>query len=123
MMVRAAVAEATNGFDESFHMYCEEIDWGWRIHHAGWEIYSVPQAEIVHYGGESTRQIPAQSIINLWESRARLYHRHYGRFRTTLATWLVNKAMKRKAARTANPELKRAYLEVAAIWRNMNKSK
>ena len=123
MLVRADVVEATGGFDESFHMYCEEIDWGWRIHHAGWEIYSVPQAEIVHYGGESTRQIPAQSIINLWESRARLYHRHYGRFRTTLATWLVNKAMKRKAARTANPELKRAYLEVAAIWRNMNKSK
>jgi N-acetylglucosaminyl-diphospho-decaprenol L-rhamnosyltransferase len=122
MLVRADVVEATGGFDESFHMYCEEIDWGWRIHHAGWEVYSVPQAEIVHYGGESTRQVPAQSIINLWESRARLYHRHYGRFRTKLATWLVNKAMKRKAAKTANPELKRAYQEVAAIWLRANKS-
>ena len=122
MLVRADVVEATSGFDESFHMYCEEIDWGWRIRQAGWEIYTVPQAEIVHYGGESTSQIPAQSFVNLWESRARLYHRHYGRFRTTLATWLVNKAMISKSLKTSDPEMKKAYREVAAIWRRANKS-
>ena len=42
MMVRADVAESTHGFDESFHMYCEEIDWSWRVREAGWEIYTVP---------------------------------------------------------------------------------
>ena len=120
MLVRADVVEATGGFDESFHMYCEEIDWGWRIRRAGWEIYTVPRAGIVHYGGESTRQIPAQSIVNLWQSRARLYHRHYGRFRTQAATWLVAKGMNLKAAQTTDPKLKRAYQEVIAIWRQAN---
>jgi GT2 family glycosyltransferase len=70
MLVRADVAQVTDGFDESYHMYCEEIDWSWRVRAAGWAIYAVPQAEIIHYGGESTKQIPAQSIINLWRSRA-----------------------------------------------------
>ena len=42
-------------------MYCEEIDWAWRIREAGWEIMVVPAAEIIHFGGESTSQIPAQS--------------------------------------------------------------
>ncbi len=122
MLVRADVVEATGGFDESFHMYCEEIDWGWRIRQAGWEIYTVPAAEIVHYGGESTRQIPAQSLINLWQSRAQLYERHYGRFKTWLAAWLVDKGMGRKAAQATDPQLRRAYQEAAALWRSKNAS-
>ena len=38
MLVRADVAESTQGFDESFHMYCEEIDWSWRVRESGWEL-------------------------------------------------------------------------------------
>jgi N-acetylglucosaminyl-diphospho-decaprenol L-rhamnosyltransferase len=116
MLVRADVAEATNGFDESYHMYCEEIDWCWRIKQAGWNIYTVPAAEVVHYGGESTRQIPAQSIINLWRSRAQLYRQHHGRAKLAAASWLVQKAMNRRARRESNPDLKRAYEQVVDIW-------
>jgi N-acetylglucosaminyl-diphospho-decaprenol L-rhamnosyltransferase len=116
MLVRADVAEATNGFDESYHMYCEEIDWCWRIKQAGWDIYTVPAAEVVHYGGESTRQIPAKSVINLWRSRAQLYRQHHGRFKQGAATWLVRKAMNRRARRESNPDLKRAYEQVIDIW-------
>lgn len=116
MLVRAAVAEATTGFDESFHMYCEEIDWSWRIHEAGWRIYAVPAAEIVHYSGESTRQIPTQSIINLWRSRAQLYRRHHNHLKLFFAVWLVKIGMKNKAAKTDDPKLKQAYLDVVDIW-------
>lgn len=116
MLVRADVAEATNGFDESYHMYCEEIDWCWRIKQAGWDIYTVPAAEVVHYGGESTKQIPAQSVINLWRSRAQLYRQHHGRFKQAAATWLVRKAMNRRARRENNADLKRAYEKVVDIW-------
>ena len=116
MLVRASVAQATGGFDESYHMYCEEIDWSWRIREGGWDIYLVPAAEIVHFGGESTRQVPAQSLVNLWRSRAQLYATHHGRWRKALAGKLVRFAMRRKAKRTNDPEMKRAYEEVVAIW-------
>lgn len=116
IMVKAEVVEATKGFDESYHMYCEEIDWSWRVRTAGWEIYAVPMAEIVHYGGESTRQIPAQSVVNLWRSRAQLYQQHHGRFKLNLARWLVAKGMRRKAAKASSPEMKHAYEEVIRIW-------
>lgn len=118
MMVRAAVAEATAGFDESFHMYCEEIDWSWRVRQAGWKIYAVPAAEVVHYGGESTRQIPARSVVELWRSRAQLYRRHHGPLTRTAATWLVKIGMRKKARQARDPELKQAYLEVINIWSN-----
>ncbi|MCA9935478.1 MAG: glycosyltransferase family 2 protein [Ardenticatenaceae bacterium] len=118
MMVRAAVAETTHGFDESFHMYCEEIDWSWRVRQAGWKIYAVPAAEVVHFGGESTRQIPAQSVINLWRSRAQLYHRHHNPLTRAMAARLVRLGMAKKAAQTSDPDLKRAYQEVVQIWAN-----
>lgn len=117
MLVRRDVAEATGGFDESFHMYCEEIDWCWRIRERGWKILTVPKAEIVHYAGESTKQVPAQSIVNLWRSRAQLYQRHHGRLKNAVSRWLVKKAMKRKAARARNSELQLAYEKAAAMWR------
>lgn len=116
MMVRRDVAEATGGFDEAFHMYCEEIDWSWRIREAGWAIYTVPAAEVVHFGGESTKQIPARSVINLWGSRAQLYQKHYGPLKRRLAARLATLGLRRHAAASADPSLKEAYLHAAALW-------
>ncbi len=118
MMVRADVAAFTRGFDESFHMYCEEIDWSWRVQEAGWEIYTVPSAEIVHFGGESTRQIPAESLINLWRSRAQLYRKHHSKLRLMMATRMVSVAMRKKAAKAKDPALRQAYQKILDIWTN-----
>lgn len=116
MMVRRDVAEATRGFDESFHMYCEEIDWCWRIREAGWGIFTVPSAEIVHFGGESTSQIPAQSIVNLWQSRARFYNKHHSPFKRRLARRIVRLGLSYKAVRARTPDMKLAYRQAAAEW-------
>jgi GT2 family glycosyltransferase len=116
MMVRRDVAEKTGGFDESFHIYCEEVDWCWRIRAAGWKILMVPQAEIVHYGGSSTGQVPAQSVINLWTSRSHLYERMHGRLRLAVARRLAMRGLRRKARRCENEHLRKAYLQAASHW-------
>lgn len=116
MLVRANVAQVTGGFDESFHMYCEEVDWSWRIRKAGWEIYAVPQASVIHYGGESTRQIPVASFLNLWQSRAQLYRKHHGRFTNWLASRLVQLGMKQRAAQSQDPQYQQAYQKIIAVW-------
>lgn len=116
MMIRRDVAEKTGGFDESFHMYCEEIDWSWRIHNAGWSIYTVPAAEIVHYGGESTKQVPTRSIVELWHSRAQLYQKHHDRLTLALARRIARKGLRRKAARAADPRIRAAYQRAAEKW-------
>ena len=53
IMVRKEVYLKTNGFDEDFFMYGEDLDWCYRIKQAGWKIYYYPQVEILHYKGES----------------------------------------------------------------------
>ena len=116
MLVRRDVAERTNGFDESFHIYCEEIDWSWRIRNAGWAIYTVPDAEIVHYGGKSTRQVPASSVVNLWRSRARLYEKHHGRLTLAIARRLARAGLRRKASQANDQGLRAAYEKAAGFW-------
>jgi GT2 family glycosyltransferase len=96
MMVRWRVTHDVGLFDEGFYMYCEEIDWCMRIKRAGWRIYCVPRAEVIHHEGQSTHQIDKDSFVNLWRSRRRLYDKHYGPIKNWLATRLVRAGMKRK---------------------------
>lgn len=98
MMMRREVVQQTHGFDESFFMYAEEVDWGWRIRKAGWRAVCVPTAKIVHLVGQSTGQVKPRSAVNLWESRLRLFCKHYPRWKERLARLMIQVGMRRKQA-------------------------
>jgi hypothetical protein len=93
MMLRREVIEQTGMFDEQFFMYCEEVDWAMRIRAAGWDIYTVPRARIVHLVGRSSQQVRPRSLVNLWDSRLRLYRKHYPPLKLAVARWMVRIAM------------------------------
>lgn len=76
LMLRSQALEQVGGFDERFFMYCEEIDLCRRVKAAGWGIYCLPQAEIVHLVGQSTRQFRDRMFVALWRSRFLMYDRH-----------------------------------------------
>jgi GT2 family glycosyltransferase len=76
LMVRAEILSQVGSFDERFFMYCEEIDLCWRIKAAGWEIYNIPQAEIVHWVGQSTQQFRDRMFVALWRSRFLMFEKH-----------------------------------------------
>ena len=94
--VRATAAREVGLFDETFHMYCEEIDWHWRLARAGWERWVVPAAEVMHYGGQSTAQIKVDALRKLWTSRRRLYHRYHSPALNAVLSALVQTAMRRR---------------------------
>jgi GT2 family glycosyltransferase len=99
MMVRREVWEETGGFDEDYFMYAEEVDWCWRIRQAGWMIWQVPAAEIVHYGGQSTGQVPDVMFIELWRARYRFFRRHHGPLYQAAVRGLVRLGMMWRAFR------------------------
>lgn len=124
MMLRREVIQATGLFDESYFMYAEEVDWAWRIRRAGWQAMCVPQAHVVHLGGQSTKQVKARSIINLWQSRKKLYRRYYPTWKYHMARWLVQTGMTRKirqarADATLSDADKRAAIEAYQTVREM----
>ncbi len=90
MMVRRQAIERVGGMDEQFFMYCEEVDWAMRMRCAGWQIYCVPGAEVVHYSGQSTKQFRDEMYVALWRSRFRLYAKHYGQ----LYNWAVRRIVR-----------------------------
>lgn len=94
MMVRREAVAQTGLLDEGFYMYCEEIDWQMRMRAAGWEIYCVPAAHVTHLGGQSTGQVRAESLVNLWRSRLRLYEKHYGPAKAALARLVIRAGMR-----------------------------
>jgi GT2 family glycosyltransferase len=117
MMVRGEAIEEVGPMDEGYHMYCEEIDWCWRMHKSGWKSLCVPAAEVIHHAGQSTAQVPVSSFINLWTSRARLYARHHGALTWHLAQAMVRPGMHRRMAGAA-PEMVEACRQVIRAWGN-----
>ncbi|NLE44062.1 MAG: glycosyltransferase family 2 protein [Chloroflexi bacterium] len=115
MMVRGAAIEDVGPWDERFHMYCEEIDWCWRMRKAGWRALCVPTARVIHYGGQSSSQVPVASFIRLWTSRALLYRRHHHSAVYALARAMVVRTMSHRARR-ATPEMAEACRQVISAW-------
>jgi N-acetylglucosaminyl-diphospho-decaprenol L-rhamnosyltransferase len=76
LMVRAETLARVGSFDERFFMYCEEIDLCQRIKAAGWEVYCLPQAEIVHLVAQSTGQFRDRMFVALWRSRLLMFEKH-----------------------------------------------
>ncbi|MBC7315349.1 MAG: glycosyltransferase family 2 protein, partial [Chloroflexi bacterium] len=82
-------------------MYCEEIDWCLRAKAAGWEIYCVPEARIIHLGGQSTRQFREKMFVALWRSRYRLFEKHYGPFYRWAVRRIVRAGVRHEMGRVA----------------------
>jgi GT2 family glycosyltransferase len=78
LLVRKEVLEQIGFLDEDFFIYSEEIDLCYRVQSAGWRIYWVPKAEIVHFGGQSTRQVPTEMFLHLYRSNIKYFRKHYG---------------------------------------------
>ena len=104
MMARAEVIQQVGLMDEGFFMYAEEIDWCMRVKNAGWEIYCVPTAQIVHHGGGSTRQFRDNMFIALWRSRFRLFGKHYGSFFNLAARLVVRLGLEAEVRRARRSE-------------------
>jgi GT2 family glycosyltransferase len=115
MMLRREVIEQMGMFDEQFFMYCEEIDWEWRIHDAGWQVMCVPAAQVTHLAGQSTRQVRPRSLVNLWTSRLLLAKKHYPRWKHPLARILIALGSRRKLTQTSDAEVRAAYRTIQRL--------
>jgi len=114
--VRAEAMADCGLFDEGFGMYCEEIDWQWRLARAGWERWIVPAAEIVHYGGQSAAQVRAGSLRHLWLSRRRLYERYHSPAMLAILSPLVCRAMRRRLRQGQPADMESALQDIIVAW-------
>ncbi|MBN2390709.1 MAG: glycosyltransferase family 2 protein [Anaerolineae bacterium] len=119
MMARTAAIRQVGLLDPQFFMYCEEIDWAWRMRKAGWEAWLVPNAKVIHYGGASTNQARPATTAYLWESRARLYRKHRDPVTRALVSAIVRHTFAKKAAGAPTDEWRAAYTQIVAAWKTV----
>ena len=89
MTVRRAALPAVGLLDESFFLYCEEVDWCWRFKQAGWHVVHCPAVLAVHHEAQSTRQRRGPMLVQLYRSRYRLYAKHRPGWQQGVLRWLV----------------------------------
>ena len=82
-MVRRSAFDQVGGFDESYFMYFEDVDLGYRLARAGWKNEYLPQAFATHYGAQSTSSNPSRMLRAHHESALRYLDRKYS------ARWLA----------------------------------
>ncbi len=76
MVVRAAALQNVGLLDEAFFLYFEEADWCQRLARDGWDIYWVPDAEIVHVQGRSVGQDKKNALVEYYRSRTLYFKKH-----------------------------------------------
>lgn len=78
LLLRRTVLDQIGRFDTSYFMYTEEVDLCQRMRQAGWSIYFVPTACIMHHGGQSTRQAALTMFLQLYRSKILYFRKHHG---------------------------------------------
>ena len=79
LLTRREAIEQVGGLDENIFMYAEEVDWCYRFHQAGWEVWYLPQAPIIHHGGQTTKKRRGRMEAELYRSRIYFFRKHYGK--------------------------------------------
>lgn len=76
LLVRRRAFESIDGFDESFFMYFEDVDLGFRLGRSGWLNTYDPSATATHLGARSTSNSSGMAIAH-HRSAARFIDKKY----------------------------------------------
>ncbi|MCP4051340.1 MAG: glycosyltransferase family 2 protein [bacterium] len=76
-LTRKDILAKTGGLDENFFFYNEDIDLCMQIKKMGLNLIYMPEAEVVHFGGESTKTRVEGPIIEGYRGGLYLCYKHY----------------------------------------------
>lgn len=76
MFVSSEAIEKVGLMDEAFFMYCEDVDWCFRAHKAGFRVVYLPTAVVTHAIGKSTDQAANRMILRFHRSMLYFYKKN-----------------------------------------------
>lgn len=81
VMIRREIFEKIGRWSTEYFMYSEDLDLCWKLRRAGYRIYQIENAEIVHHGGRSSekQEDEFRSFLLLRESTFRFLKKFRGR--------------------------------------------
>ena len=91
LMVRSEAVDQVGALDADVFMYCEDVDWCFRMKQAGWNVYYVPAAAVTHFGGQSMKLQTGRTVGAHAAGLVAFYAKYHGAARTGVfraAVWL-----------------------------------
>jgi len=87
LCIRRATMEQVGLLDEIYFMYCEDMDWCYRVRQAGWKVYYFPEAVITHHIGRSSDKAVSAMVRAHHRSMGIFYRKHYAPTTPLLLRW------------------------------------
>ena len=87
MMVRRKALGEMLLLNPEFFMYAEEKDLALRLKEKRWKTYFVPVGEIIHFGEQSTKQMPVEMFLELQKSQVKFFNYHFYGLKKDLMIW------------------------------------
>jgi hypothetical protein len=80
LFARAEVIAKVGLIDEDYFFFLEETDWCHRMRAAGWRVFHLPDAYVIHLYGESTKKkLPLRTRIEYYRSRYTFFRKNRSR--------------------------------------------
>ena len=98
MMVRSEIRESVGLLDERYFMYGEDLDWAFRIKHAGWQVMYYPDAVATHLKRAASSRNRQVTIRAFHEAMRIFYGQHYQSRYPRLLSWLVYRGIDMREA-------------------------
>ena len=93
MMMRKECLDKVGLLDEDFFMYGEDIDLSYRITQGGYKNYYFPDAQIIHYKGESTKKASLNYVYTFYNAMAIFASKHLDSKQTKLYSLIIKLAI------------------------------
>jgi GT2 family glycosyltransferase len=78
LLIRREALDQVGLLDEAFFIYSEEVDLCMRLGKAGWEVWWVPYAKVIHHEAGCTSQVADSMLVELYRSKILFCRKHYG---------------------------------------------
>jgi len=88
-LVRREAIEQVGLMDDAYFVYGDDIDWCYRFRKSGWKILFTPDAEIIHYGGQTVKYMKYKFLFQLYGSKLIFMRLHRNRLQFALSCILV----------------------------------
>lgn len=76
--------------DEQFPIFFNEVDWLYRAKQAGFKVFFLPNAVVIHHGAGSTKQVPKQVMsLESHKSLLKFYEKHFKHTLSPISYWLT----------------------------------
>jgi len=80
LMLRRSALEKVGMLDEEFFIYGDEVDLQYRLKLSGWQVYYLPQASTIHFGGRSMNRWSRRKMVN--RGKIRFFQKNYSHLST-----------------------------------------